>query len=155
MTKTLAPIGAVLLVLALPAAAGATIVPQRGIAGASLDMTRAQLQSKLGDPDRKQTRTSSIFGKYDTWYYGQTSIDLFHAGAGKVFDMSTTSRSQKTVSGVGVGSTVAQVKKGVSGVRCDAQHCYLGRFNPGRKVTDFILSKTGRVARVTVGYVLD
>ena len=154
MKKTSALIAA-LIVLTVPAAAAARIVPQRGIAGAALDMTRAQLQAKLGDPDRKQTRTSDVFGRYDTWFYGRTSIDLFHAGAGKAFNISTTSRSQKTSTGVGVGSSVAQVKAGVRGVHCDKQHCYVGRFDPGQKVTDFLLSKTGHVTRVTVGYVID
>ena len=152
-TKTLA--AAALTALALPASASARIVPQRGIAGANLDMTKAQLADKLGQPDSKKTRTSDVFGKYQTWFYGKTSVDLF-AGSGKVFNVSTTSRAQKTSSGVGVGSTAAAVKKGVRGVRCDKSHCWVGRFDPGRKVTDFVLSKSsGRVTRVTVGYVID
>ena len=151
-TKTLLATCAFALVF--PAAAGARIVPQRGIAGATLDMNSAQLETRKGKPDRVQPRTSQIFGKYETWFYGRTSIDIYN-DSGKVFNISTTSKTEKTSTGVGVGSTVAQVKKGVKGVRCDKQHCYVGRFNPGRKVTDFILSKTGRVSRVTVGYVID
>ena len=154
MTKTKTLLAICALALVFPAAAGARIVPQRGIAGAALDMNSAQLETKKGKPDRVQSRTSQIFGKYETWFYGRTSIDLYKS-SGKVFNISTTSKSEKTSTGVGVGSTVAQVKRGVKGVRCDKQHCYLGRFDPGRKVTDFILSKTGHVSRVTVGYVLD
>jgi len=153
VTKTLAAISAIALLL--PASAAARIVPQRGIAGATLDMTRTQLQDKLGKADKVQTRTSDVFGRYETWFYGHTSIDLHSTGTRKVFNMSTTSKSEKTATGVGVGSTAAQVRKGVKGVHCDNQHCFIGRFDPGRKVTDFILSKTGRVTRVTIGYVID
>lgn len=144
-----------LIALVLPAAAGAQIVPQRGIAGVSLDMTEAQVFNTLGKPDRVSHPTSPIFGKYTTWFYGATSIDMFRTQDKKVFNMSTTSRSQKTSTGVGVGSTSAAVKKGVRRTHCDIQHCYVGRFEGGEKVTDFALSKQGRVTRVTIGYVLD
>jgi hypothetical protein len=144
-----------LILLAFPASAAARIVPQRGIAGANLDMTQQQVFDKLGKPDRVSHPRSPIFGRYTTWFYGRTSVDMFRTGDKKVFNLSTTSRSQKTSTGVGVGSTAAAVKKGVRRVRCDQQHCYVGRFEGGEKVTDFALSKTGRVTRVTIGYVLD
>ena len=155
MTKKTLAATAALIALAVPASASAKIVPQRGIAGANLDMSRAQLTESAGDPDGKKSRTSPIFGKYETWLYGKTSVDLFRK-SGKVFNVSTTSRAQKTATGVGVGSTATAVKKGVKGVKCDKNHCFVGHFDPGRKVTDFNLStKTGRVTRVTIGYVID
>ena len=146
---------AVVVALALPASASATIVPQRGIAGANLDMSQAQVRAKLGEPDSVRHPTSPIFGKYTSWLYGRTRVDIFRGTAGKVFNVTTTSRSQKTATGVGVGSSAAAVKKGVKRVRCNSQHCYVGRFEPGGKVTDFLLSKAGRVTRVTIGYVID
>ena len=153
MKHKIAAVAAIALVL--PAAAGARIVPQRGIAGVTLNMTQAQLREKLGAPDTVTHRNSPPLGRYTTWFYGKTSVDMMRDGGAKVFNISTTSRSEKTAAGVGVGSTAAQVRTGVRGARCDAQHCFIGRFDPGRKVTDFTLSKTGRVTRVTIGYVLD
>jgi hypothetical protein len=144
-----------LIALALPASASARIVPQRGIAGANLDMTQAQIRAKLGEPDRVSHPKSPIFGTYTTWYYGGTSVDMFRTQDRKVFNLSTTAKSEKTSTGVGVGSTAAAVKSGVKGSRCDQKHCWVGRFEGGRKVTDFQLSTKGRVTRVTVGYVLD
>ena len=144
-----------LVVLALPAAASARIVPQHGIAGANLDMTQAQVRAKLGKPDKVRYPASPIFGRYTTWFYGATSIDMFRTQDRKVFNVSTTSKSEKTAAGVGVGSTAAAVKNKVRGASCDEQHCWVGRFEGGEKVTDFTLGKTGRVARVTIGYVLD
>jgi hypothetical protein len=153
VTKTLAM--AAVLALALPASASARIVPQRGIGGANLDMTQAQVRTKLGNPDKVGHPSSPIFGQYTTWFYGQTSVDMFRTQDRKVFNLSTVSKSEKTSTGVGVGSTAAAVKSGVSGSRCDQKHCWVGRFEGGRKVTDFQLSAKGRVVRVTIGYVLD
>jgi hypothetical protein len=141
--------------IALPASASATIAPQRGIGGANLDMTQAQVRAKLGKPDKVAAPTSPIFGRYTTWFYGGTSVDMFRTGDRKVFNVSTVSKSEKTTTGVGIGSTVAAVKKGVKRVNCDQTHCWVGRFEGGNKVTDFQLSAKGRVVRVTIGYVLD
>ena len=143
------------MALGLPATASARIVPQRGIGGANLDMTQEQVRSALGSPDKVGHPASPIFGRYTTWFYGGTSVDMFRTQQRKVFNVSTTSKSEKTSTGVGVGSTAASVTKGVRGARCDQQHCWVGRFEGGRKVTNFQLSATGRVTRVTVGYVLD
>jgi hypothetical protein len=153
MMKT--SIATALVALVLPASAAATIVPQRGIAGANLDMTQAQVRAKLGKPDKVGHPTSPIFGRYTTWYYGATSVDMFNTDDRKVFNVSTTSKRQKTSTGVGVGSTSAAVLKNVTRSHCNQQHCWVGRFEGGRKVTDFRLSATGRVTRVTIGYVLD
>jgi hypothetical protein len=151
--KTL--VAAVLIALALPASASARIVPQRGIGGANLDMTQAQIRTQLGKPDKVRYPSSPIFGRYTTWFYDGTSVDMFRTGQRKVFNVSTTSKSEKTSSGVGVGSTAAAVKKGVKRSQCDQQHCWVGRFEGGSKVTDFRLGTNGRVARITIGYVLD
>ena len=153
MTKTLA--ATAVLAFALPASAAARIVPQRGIGGANLDMTQTQVRAKLGKPDKARYPTSPIFGRYTTWFYGSTSVDMFRTQDRKVFNVSTTSKTEKTATGVGVGSTAGAVKKGVAGARCDQQHCWVGRFEGGRKVTDFQLAANGRVSRVTIGYVLD
>jgi hypothetical protein len=118
-------------------------------------MTQAQVRAKLGKPDKVRYPKSPIFGQYTTWYYGGTSVDMFRSQDGKVFNLSTTSKTEKTSSGVGIGSTAAAVKTGVKGTRCDQKHCWVGRFEGGRKVTDFQLSAQGRVVRVTIGYVLD
>jgi hypothetical protein len=153
VVKTIA--ATALILLAVPAAASARIVPQRGIGGANLDMTQAQVRAKLGNADRVAHPTSPIFGKYDTWFYGGTSVDMFRTGDRMVFNVSTTSKKEKTSTGVGIGSTAAAVKAGVRNAHCNQQHCWVGRFEGGRKVTDFALSAKGRVIRVTVGYVLD
>src|SRR5689334_23493399 len=103
-------------------------------------MTQPQVRAKLGKPDKVGHPNSPIFGQYTTWFYGSTSVDMFRNQDGKVFNVSTTSKTEKTSTGVGVGSTAAAVKKGVNRSRCNTQHCWVGRFQGGRKVTDFALS---------------
>ena len=70
----------------------------------------------------------------------------------------TTSPKERTASGIGVGSTRAQVRAALSGETCEgtatAGHCYLGAFEPGARVTDFTF-RNGRVSRVVLGIVID
>ena len=57
-----------------------------------------------------------------------------------------------------VGSTKAEVVAKVHGVRCRNEsgfkHCFVGKFLPGLRVTDFFLRK-GKVSAITVAFVLD
>jgi hypothetical protein len=141
--------------LVASSAAGATIVVQRGMAGVVLGNTQATVRARLGPPPRVR-RGQSEFGPYTEFVYPRVTV-LFHGNA-RVTGLRTTSRLERTGRGVGVGSTEAQVRARVPGVRCatdvGVRHCFLGRFLPGRRVTDFRLRR-GRVTSVVIGYVLD
>ena len=138
----------------LVAAALTSITPQHGIAGARIGMSKPAVIRALGAP-RDVQRGSNDFGKYLILVYPRVVV-TFQSGA-TVTSLSTTAGSERT-RGVGVGSTPAQVAARVPGARCLTEagyhHCYVGTWEPGRVVTDFALRR-GRVARVTVGYVLD
>lgn len=141
---------------ALAATANAKIVPQSAIAGVRLGMTQAQVQSQLGKPLGMEHKQNE-FGSYTRFnYFGNLIIDF--QGNATVTAVSTTGKTERTARGIGVGSTKAQVLRLVSGVRCETgsgfAHCYIGSFTPGKRVTDFRLSR-GRVARVTIGFVID
>jgi hypothetical protein len=145
------------LACALAAAthAAATITVQHGIAGVQLRMTKAGVRAKLGTPARIHSGMNE-FGRYVEFVYPRVTVS-FQAGS-RVTGLRTRSRLEHTARGIGVGSTEAQVRAKVTSVRCRTEsglrHCFLGRFLPGRVVTDFHIRR-GRVSSVVVGFVLD
>lgn len=141
--------------LALPPAAGATIVLQQGMAGVRLDLTRAQVRAKLGPPLRV-VRGTNEFGAYTEFRYRGPLRVLFQGDAGAT-SIETTGPRERTLRGIGVGSTEASVRAKVAGLHCrtdGVRHCFLGRFLPGHRVTDFFIRR-GKVSRIVVGYVID
>ena len=145
----------VLAVLASAAAASAAIVPQRGIAGVRLEMTKAQVRAVLGAP-RRAVHGSNEFGSFTIYRY--RGLRVTFQGNRRVTDVFTTRPGERTARGVGVGSTEGEVRAKVAGVRCRSEsgfrHCFVGRFLPGRRVTDFRI-KRGHVTSVDIGFVID
>jgi len=147
---------ACLAALALPQAAAALIQVDRGIAGARIDNTRAQVRAALGPPDGSRSGDND-FGPFVEYRYAGGLRVLFQGGR-RVTSVSTTGRGDRTARGVGVGSTERAVRARVDGVRCETiggtRSCHTGDFAAGERITDFLLRR-GRVTRVTVGRVLD
>ena len=131
------------------------IVPQQGIGGLRLGMTEAQVKAKAGSPKRVERGNTEI-GGYTTFHYPTFTVTFF-AGP-RVTQMRTISPKERTISGIGVGSTRSAVAAKVPGAKCLIEfgynHCYVGAWKPGRTITDFSIQK-GRVARITIGYVID
>jgi len=141
--------------LLLAGSATAVVVPQRGIAGVQLGMTKAAVRGQLGKP-RKIEQGSNEIGPFTTFRYPTLSITFF--GGPRVTSVTTTSPTERTSRGVGVGSRTSEVLAKVAKVRCVTEsgfrHCFVGSFVPGKRVTDFTI-KNGKVARITVGFVID
>jgi hypothetical protein len=155
MRRVLPVLAAAAVAAAFASSAGATIVPQKGIAGVTIGMTQGKVRSVLGKPVSVK-RGSNDFGKYTIFKYGGLQVNF--QGNTTVTAVSTTRTGERTASGVGVGSTEAQVKAKVKGVKCETdsgfRHCFLGKLTAGHRVTDFSI-KRGKVTRVDVGAVID
>jgi hypothetical protein len=142
--------------LLLPAAAPALVQVDRGIAGARLGNTVAQVHAALGRPARSHSG-SNDFGRFLQETYGG-GISVFYQGSRSVTSVVTTGLGDRTAKGVGVGSSEAAVRANVPGVRCEttsgSRSCHTHAFTAGRRVTDFFI-RSGKVTRVTVGFVID
>lgn len=146
--------------LVAPAPAHAVVVPQEGMRGVTLGMTVTEVRGVLGSPTRFRTVRHEILGRIRVWTYGLTRVTFDSAAAdARVVTIDTRSRRERLENGVGVGSTRAAVRRRVEGVRCLVEftydHCFLGRFRAGEVVTDFALDRRRRVARITIGRVVD
>jgi hypothetical protein len=142
--------------LFIPATADAMIQVDRGIAGARIGNTRAEVRAALGTP-RRITNGTNDFGPFTQFRYAG-GVTVTFQGRTHVTSVSTTGRGDRTARGVGVGSAERTVRRRVAGVRCEtiagSRSCHTGTFEAGKRVTDFII-RHRRVTRVTVGDVID
>jgi len=153
-------LGAAMLTLFMAPIAYARIVPQRGIGDIDLGMTRAEVVRTKGKPDGERLVRNEIIGPQRMVRYGKTRAFFggFRRNAA-VVTVNTRDPAERTRSGVGVGSTVAEVRRGVRGIACRNEFgfhtCFKGRFRPGERVTVFDIARRGRVSLVLIGFVID
>jgi hypothetical protein len=133
------------------APAGAMIQLDRGIAGARVGASRAAVKAALGTPSSTKSG-SNTFGPYVRYRFAG-GIIVFFQGKTKVTSVETTGLGDRTAQGVGVGSTQAEADA-LPGVKCENGSCHTSSFQPGQRVTDFVIT-AGKVSRVSVGIVID
>jgi hypothetical protein len=142
--------------LLAPASASAIIQLDRGIAGARLNNTKAQVRAALGQPNRVQNGNKE-FGAFTVFRY-RGGISVTFQSGNRVTAVTTTGLGDRTSRGVGVRSTENAVEQRVPGVNCETfsgtRICQRGEGLPGQRITAFFL-RNGRVTRVTVGFVID
>lgn len=138
--------------------ASALIVPQQSIAHIALEMTRPEVRAEKGEPLRI-VHGSNKFGPYTIFRYGRLSV-TFQGNAGATA-VKTTRPRQQTAEGIHVGSTEAELLAAYPGARCRTEsssfrHCWTGRMQPGRRVTDYRIGiSSGEVKSVLVAFVID
>src|SRR5687767_611622 len=149
-------VAALVASLAAPAAAEALIQVDRGIAGARLGNSRAEVRAALGAPASTRSGTND-FGRVLQWRF-RGGITVIFQGRREVSTVSTSGRGDRTRRNVGVGSSERTVRRRVPGVRCETiagfRSCHTGRFTAGEIITDFLI-RNGKVTRVSIGRVLD
>ena len=147
---------ALLLLLVPISAAEAMIQVDRGIAGARIGSTRAEVRAALGTPSNVATG-SNDFGPWVRYTFAGKLRVMFQ-GRTRVTSVETKGLGDRTSAGVGVGSSEAAVKARVPGVKCETfgsvRSCHTGDFLPGARITDFRVVG-GKVASVVVGLVID
>jgi hypothetical protein len=158
--RPLAALTVVAAALIAAAPASAAIVPQRGIDGIRLGMTVHQVRTARGAPDAVIFSRHPIIGRTRIYKYGLTYATFeCTCPSAKVLSIRTASRRERTSRGIGIGSPRAAVAAKVPTVRCRVEfgldHCYVGRFVAGKRVTDFRIGRSGRVVSVVVGFVID
>ncbi len=90
----------------------------RSIAGIELDHTAAEVKRTLGEPDAR-IGAPSPFGRAVKYRYSDRHLTVTTERANKrVFSVFTRSTSERTDSGVGVGSTEDELRDGLAGERC-------------------------------------
>lgn len=109
--------------LALPSPmAGAQIVVDGGIAGVRPGMTPAQVRHLVGRP----SRVSLAKGRTIDYTYSASRLKLlvsFGLGSQRVNAISTSSRAQRTSTGIHLGSSRAAVRRGLPSLRCTRSRC--------------------------------
>jgi hypothetical protein len=136
--------------------AQAMIQIDRGIAGARVGNSRAEVRAALGSPSKTATGTND-FGPWVRYTFAG-GVRVMFQGRTRVTSVETTGLGDRTSKGVGVGSSEASVKSRVSGVTCETfasvRSCHTGTFEAGKRVTDFRIAG-GKVDRVVIGLVID
>jgi hypothetical protein len=154
MKRSLTLLAALAAVALVPASAGAMVQIDKGIAGARVNNTPAQVRAALGTP-AKIVRGTNDFGKFTQYRYAGGIVVTFQ-GRKNVTGVSTSGLGDRTAKGAGVGTTKAQLKQLHPGLKCETTvpSCHTKTLTAGKLITDFLL-KGGKVSRVTVGFVID
>ena len=149
------PLIAIASSLLLAPSAGAVIQLDRGIAGARIGNTKAEVRTALGQP-RRVIRRDTDFGPTTTFRY-RRGISVGFLGGGVTL-VRTTGLGDRTNRGVGVGSTEQRVRNRVPGVTCETfegtRICSRGAEQAGARGTFFFI-RQGRVTRVDVAVLID
>jgi hypothetical protein len=153
--------------LLLAAPAGAVIVPGKGMAGAKLGQCIEDVAKLIGEPDKTFGKTEPTGEFVETYTYLKLGIKVrFFHGPGECLvagEFYTAARKERTVEGVGRGTSRRVLKKKLKHVKCETfragkrkiRSCHIGKFTPAKRVTEFRMNAKGKVSSVSVRVVSD
>lgn len=157
MAAAAAVLATAVVVLALPLAASARIVPGKSIGPVKVGSTMSAVEDRLGVPAEKGCLNRQGVADCDSqmtqWSYPKPKLIVSFV-AGVVADVQTTSKKQRTGKGIGPGVKRKKVLNAYK-LNCDyaAAGCIVGKRapKPGRRFTMITFNQRQRVASVTVG----
>lgn len=129
--------------MALAPIANARVVLGQSIDGVKLGESQAQVTAQLGPPTMEQGPDQR--GSME-WNYGKPPFlgAVTFAANGQLSGMSTSSKQQKTAQGIGVGSSLAQVRKAYPQAKCST-----GPFGPKSLICAVRSKYQGRTVETT------
>jgi hypothetical protein len=142
------------------AAEGRLIVAGASIGAARLDMSREELEAALGEPQDEQRSQGEIGGPtIDLAFPDDLEVRLSADDPQEVTSVETTSDDYATASGIGVGTSMADLQREYPRAECDPpgeiRICRVGGSTDlSKPVTDFFVSNDA-VTRVSIGYIVD
>jgi hypothetical protein len=143
---------AVLGALAVPSASAveATIAPGVGIGKVKLGMTLKQVKRALGQPQLVNEREGA-YTEY-AWDFGTWTVGLQN---GRVVQISTTSRAQKTTTGVGMRTKIERVLGAFPGGVCTSSRGFGSATPPDPRflqgyATEYLTTRKGGAQTIFV-----
>jgi hypothetical protein len=154
MNRRLLAVPAVLgaaAVLAAPASAD-VIKPGVRMAGVKVGESAKDVRATYGKPDKTRRDADNAY----TYWYKKRRLEIAFQND-TISQISSKSRLDRTDNGLGRGSTLARLHKGLFNEKCDrfddgTTYCQIFTRNL-KRATGFSLNKAGVVVRVDVGYV--
>jgi hypothetical protein len=147
-------------IMAVAPIAEANIVIGQSIAGVKLGDSEAQVTAALGPPANKENAGPAYPGVVNIYY--PTSVGLhFSMTNGRVGDVLSFSKKQKTSKGITIGSSRAQMKRAYPQAKCaegpygpKSLYCaVLARFHSRKSFTSFLFgTATGGIVEIELGY---
>jgi hypothetical protein len=132
------------------------IRPGIGAGGVRLGMSEGQVLRALGRPD---TRVTSRDGGGSTVRLSWAGIAVLRwdGPGGRVIDICVTDRGIRMANGVGVGTSLARVRRALPGATCDSSPavCTIGARVPGGSITTLRFGPRGSAIEVRVSRVID
>src|SRR5215210_8917163 len=108
MRRLAAVVTVAAVLVAAAADASATILPQNGMSGVALGMTKTQVRARLGGP---------IGTGGGRWYYARVWVGFRDSRA---VEITTTRSMERTVGGLGVDSSESSLRASYPGLKCAA-----------------------------------